>query len=384
MVNVFDHLTNIKVNCFKRYMNNNEIYTFTNTMYPMMIKIFSLGNEYLTTVMKSIRNPFMSDVLKHVKKIFDKIEVKDMNDVLYERLFCNKNICIDNRTVYFQNWIQGNVSQIYHLIDEQTCAFLTFDEFVTKYPNIRTNFLQYNGLVRSIKRYIHNVLNVNNFHTDNVQMIQAQEPVCWQSLRKSKHEIKSIIRTKPKTEHKSTIKWNNSFDRLDWKNIFRICHKTTVDTKIKWFQFRLLYRLLPTKRFLMLRKIKNNSLCDFCNQNDETICHLFWECPYVQHFWDDLATRFVSKLPHACNLSLSKELILFGCKENVKTDKPFDLLLLAAKYHIYLCKFSETLPSFDIFLKQFKLRYRLEKLYSDNISKEQFDVIWMNYATLLN
>ena len=70
MVNVFDHLTNIKVNCFKRYMNNNEIHTFTNTMYPMMIKIFSLGNEYLTTVMKSIRNPFMSDVLKHVKKFF--------------------------------------------------------------------------------------------------------------------------------------------------------------------------------------------------------------------------------------------------------------------------------------------------------------------------
>ena len=52
-------------------------------------------------------------------------------------------------------------------------------------------------------------------------------------------------------------KWNQKFDDLNWKNIYRKCFETTIDTQLRWFQVRLKHRILPTGEFLFLRKIKN-------------------------------------------------------------------------------------------------------------------------------
>ena len=56
-------------------------------------------------------------------------------------------------------------------------------------------------------------------------------------------------------------KWNQKFDDLNWKNIYRKCFETTIDTQLRWFQVRLKHRILPTGEFLFLRKIKKLHHC---------------------------------------------------------------------------------------------------------------------------
>ena len=381
MINVFDYLTYIKVNCFKRYLYNENVFNLTNAMYPALEKVKSLGNNYLLTIVKSIQNPMICDVLKHVIKLFNKIEIQSFDEVIYECLFCNLNICIDNKPIHYRNWVTNNVTRICHLMNNRG-DFLSYRDFIGKYPNIFTNFLQYNGVLNSIRMYFrkHNFTNAMN----DIDLEQIQEPICWQIINQSKREIKDIIRQKPKSNHKSLEKWNNQFTQINWKHVFQICHKTTRDTKIRWFQYRLIFRTLPTNRYLNLRQIKNTSLCEFCNQLEDTISHMFWECQFVQLFWTELKNQFISKLPHAHNLTLSEELVLFGCKQNVVTDKPFDLLLLSAKYHIYLCKLNKTFPNVQVFIKQFKLRYILEKYYHENLFIESFHENWRNYVFLFD
>ena len=109
---------------------------------------------------------------------------------------------------------------------------------------------------------------------------------------------------------------------------------------------------------------------------------MFWECQYVQTFWSELHNLFISKLPHIHNLNLSEQLILFGWKDNTRTDKPFDLLLLSAKYHIYLSKLAKSLPNVHIFMKQFVLRYKLEKFVNENMSNTTYDELWRHYITI--
>ena len=74
------------------------------------------------------------------------------------------------------------------------------------------------------------------------------------------------------------------------------------------------------------------------HETKETVVHLFWECKIVQNFWTHYVNWLTKYCKHICNLKLSPELVIFGCKDNLKTDSIFDLLLLLAKYLIYRCK----------------------------------------------
>ena len=179
-------------------------------------------------------------------KFFNKLEVQSFDEVIFECLFCNLNICIDNKPIHYRNWAANNVTRICHLMNNRG-EFLSYRDFTGKYPNILTNFLQYNGVLNSIRMYFrkYNFTNTMN----DIDLEQILEPICWQVINRSKREIKDIIRQKPKSNHKSLEKWNNQFTQINWKHVFQVCHRTTRDTKIRWFQYRLILRTLPTNRY---------------------------------------------------------------------------------------------------------------------------------------
>ena len=54
---------------------------------------------------------------------------------------------------------------------------------------------------------------------------------------------------------------------------------------LKEFQYKLTNKILVTKPILhRIRKIENN-LCSYCEQEPETILHLFVSCDKVKEFW---------------------------------------------------------------------------------------------------
>ena len=147
---------------------------------------------------------------------------------------------------------------------------------------------------------------------------------------------------------------------------------------------RLLYRVLPTNRYLCLRKIIDSAQCSFCSKEEETISHLLWSCDCVRHFWDELQNLFFVKCPNTVNLQLSEEFILFGVKENVYTDVVLDFIILLAKYYIYICKWNNTKPSAHGFQHLLKQRYNIENFYSIvNENKNLFDQVWLPYLDLI-
>ena len=130
---------------------------------------------------------------------------------------------------------------------------------------------------------------------------------------------------------RSQSKWENIFAvKLVWESIYTKPFKTTPDTKLRWFQFRIL-RLLSTNSFLFKLKLSATANCSFCRIDIETIYHLFWECVHVQKFWNSLSDMLLEKCSHVCNLNLTPELVIFGLAENFYTDDAFDLILLYIK-----------------------------------------------------
>ena len=90
--------------------------------------------------------------------------------------------------------------------------------------------------------------------------------------------------------------------------------------------------------------IVNDNRCSFCQQEDETIVHLFWDCIHVYTFIAELKTM----LRHIMNNEfhfLKVEFIL-GSHQM----KPcINITFMIVESHIFLCKMREYRPSINVF-----------------------------------
>jgi hypothetical protein len=62
------------------------------------------------------------------------------------------------------------------------------------------------------------------------------------------------------------------------REIFKLPFIVTQNTKLKWLQYRINQRIPGTNKFLYKIKVKDNDFCTFCQEDEETIEHLFWNC----------------------------------------------------------------------------------------------------------
>ena len=69
---------------------------------------------------------------------------------------------------------------------------------------------------------------------------------------------------------KSITKWesklNVTFSMSDWKTFCLIPFNCTMDTKLRWFQYRVLNRFLTTNSFMCKIGQRNDNLCTFCKK----------------------------------------------------------------------------------------------------------------------
>ena len=107
-----------------------------------------------------------------------------------------------------------------------------------------------------------------------------------------------------------SLKLNPPLNSKVWPIIYKICSKTTQDNTMIWFQYKILYNILPTRNYLYNLKLADSDLCGFCNTRTETILHLFTECPIVNTLWENMR-QWVSNKIHI-QIDLSKIVKVFG------------------------------------------------------------------------
>ena len=89
------------------------------------------------------------------------------------------------------------------------------------------------------------------------------------------------------------IKWDANCEsdncyKPNWKTAYKPAFRCTKSTEFANFHYRFLHRILPTNCFLTRIGLKNNSICTFCGDFPEELCHLFWYCKKYSFLGDDL------------------------------------------------------------------------------------------------
>ena len=134
------------------------------------------------------------------------------------------------------------------------------------------------------------------------------------------------------------------------------------------------YRRIATNSFLLKIKFSESNLCCFCQSAQETLLHLFWECPITETFWNNVQQFFVSVdlIPASQVLTLCQCLGLKGEKSALL----FNHCLLLGRFYINSCKYKNIRPSLIEYVNQVRSNLKIEKHVSiitetQNASVEQ-------------
>lgn len=146
---------------------------------------------------------------------------------------------------------------------------------------------------------------------------------------------------------------------VNWKNTYCLSSLCTRESKLRVFQFKFLHRRIATNDFLHKIGIKQTDSCSFCEEQKETLAHLFWACRHTQNFWKSIFEWISQNFKDLENVSPSLTLC-FGLIDNVK-DVLFHHLLLIARYYIYNCRLGNKLPNLQVYIQLLINSMEIEK-----------------------
>lgn len=348
-------------------------------LFPFITECLYYGNKFIESRRIQIDNEFWKDVLLSLKSFLEQTKPANWNELLSIPLWYNQHIKVGGSAVFYRSWRNNGVLLINDLLDSNG-EILTFNEFQRKF-NLRTNFLQFEGFIRSIKDYIFSFRFAHFLYRQN-DPLRPYSALCILKYKKGCRYIYDKFIT-TSILPSSVRKWQSELDlshQFDWGKIFSLPFKVTGDTNLRWLQVRINHRILGTKYLLSKMNLQTDDRCTFCSQQQETIKHIFWECEISAYFWDGLKMI----LHDNCglrNINFNDATIIFG---NPNFDLMLNELILLGKRYIYRMKTEGKEPNLSNFRKIISIQYKIDKY---NAVKNQTQLAcekkWEKYIDLL-
>ena len=309
---------------------------------------------------------------------------KPLNDninISSEIIWNNTNLKISNQVYFFEKWFQNGIKYLNDIFDYQNQRFYHYIDLTIKFDILITDFLKYMSLIASIPaEWKTKIKNENN-------RIELNKTLLFK-LKKSKQKNKLLYNFQFNANENliipSRVKWTEEFENtnLTWNIILNSNISSTLDVKLRNFQYKYILRITTTNKRLFKQNIVNCNLCDFCSMYIESLKHLFWEYNHIQIFWNRL-DQFLK----SCNIfiNLNFQTISFGVSDYSFTDNNmYNFILFHAKYFIFINKCHKTIPSCENFKRYLLSKIEIEKqisLMNDQLQK--YERKWRQFIIYL-
>ena len=249
-----------------------------------------------------------------------------------EMLWLNREIKCNNQSLFDKNMYRCGIKYIGDIVSANG-TIMQFTELKSKYPSLQINFLRFLSITSAIPRLWKNLLrdtantNIEIVDRDVAPLIDlGDKQVSLEKMRVKDYYWLGRETVKPT----AVAKWESKgFAPDSWSDIFNIPYSCTRSTKLQSFQYQIIHRYIPTRKFLSVRRIVDDSSCNRCNDVD-TITHHLVRCPIVFAFWKSVFAYIAahySELIHP-----SDHNILFGI---INAPPVVNLLIILAKHYIH-------------------------------------------------
>lgn len=354
---IYETLLAQKVSWIRRIYTSNtninnlfKLYTDKFTMNPI-----EMGSIYLKKyIIQQIRNPFWRDVIEAWATLLE--NNTELNDQINKQfIWANDRIRIEKKPIVFKHYIKANIKFVNDLQDDNG-KFLSVSELTAKFK-IKTNFLEYGSIISAIKSSMGQIDNCNVSY--QMPFIPINLSILYRNKKGCKY-FYDILNNKNKNINKQNyhLKWENDLKRDisndAWKIFNIIPFRTTTSTKIRWFQYRIIHRILVTNKDLYRYKLIDSAKCTFCDQELESILHLMTDCSIVKQLWHDLSEWIKGKLQ--IDIEFKDSDIILGLME--KRNDVLNLIIIVTKQFIYSNRCYGSVPTID------RLKIWLENTYN--------------------
>ena len=259
-------------------------------------------------------------------------------------LFNNKDILIENQTIFHKDWFQKEIFLIQDLLKDDG-KFFTYPEFVRRYE-LKCNFLTYMQVVSAIPKHL--VKKAREKHLDKstflaVDAFQLSPNTVIDLLKMKNKDYYWLLINKDNQEIKAEVKWSRDLHSEEFRldDLFSRVKNVCKENKMREFYFKLIHRIVVTKKELFFFGIEDDMFCLFCQEPD-SISHTFLNCRWSIQFYSEVIKWFNKE--NDTTFSPSPVEILFGKKSSNCSQGSFKLLrkfnytLLFAKYYLYTQK----------------------------------------------
>ena len=374
MIDLCSFNKSLKTTWVKKYLDTTNKGKW-KLLFDMELKNYgcenlSRGNLNVNDTKKMIKvtDPFLKEILEYWAETNFERQVTSEINFREQSLWFNSLIRVDNKPIFFKDWLEKGIKKVKHLQRTENKGFLSLNALASKY-DIKLRPLSFYGLlsaVESLRKTTTRAAEIRGGNSETLcdKIIKSQRP--------GPIIYKKLSSTKGLTPSNSQNKWFQDCNFLDekttfnWEQAYLMAPSCAKSTKLIEFQFNLLHRCIPTNKFLFKIGRKENENCTFCHSASESLIHLFWSCHVTSSFWKRVTDWLQDNLLITGEFTLLNTTAL-GLKPDPHSKYSFQLnyILLLARYHIWQARLEETSPNFTSFLRLVKSRYVLETKAGD-------------------
>ena len=136
--------------------------------------------------------------------------------------------------------------------------------------------------------------------------------------------------------------YNLRFNVQDWTEVYNRIFSTTIESKLRSFQFKFVHNIIYTNDRLFKYGIVQSKYCTFCLTEVESVEHLFCDCIEVQTLWKYIIEVYLQQFGIH---QLSNKEILLGFTKGPDIDCFANHVVLLAKWHIHKSRILEVKPT---------------------------------------
>ena len=191
----------------------------------------------------------------------------------------------------WDKWRAAGIIKIQDLITDGG-HFMTVEDIKRVY-DIQCNFLHIFQIRSAIPWLSSMTLQKIEDNPTSLYIGEGESNTIDVTCQSSKNIYKAIRNNKNRTPT-ANKRWEKKYDEiLDipsfWENVFTSPFLATRETKLQSLQYKIFNKIVPTRKYLFIRKGISSPACLFCGEEDD-IHHFFLFCNDVQTFLESVAT----------------------------------------------------------------------------------------------
>ena len=352
MLDIRTILMKYNIKFIQRYLGNTN--SNWKRIFEYFLKSFG-GPQFLLQCNYDIKElhrklpTFYLEVFKTWKTFLNNFYNLENNKYIWN----NETIKINGRTVFNKDCLESGMWYISDLFDQANSVipFQTWEERGLD----RKYFLLWRALVQILrKRATDNIL-TQNYFSIVLNPRGKRKPI---TKIKPKTLYVYLLQSKVVTGPANKEKFEAKFGNIDWQTSWLIPINACEDHKLRELQYKILNRYLNTNYQLKKYGLKDTNACDLCNENPETICHLFWDCNMAKTLWLQFY-EWWANTTNLKNYQINQKIVILGFHETLPESNLYNHLILIVKNYILLNK-SKTLSLVAI-LELIKSTHKIEK-----------------------